>query len=145
MQGEQTQVLITQVTSYIGTQVCLHFLKNGSFKVRGTVRSTKKPERLEALKAALGDLYDQLELVEANTKDQEAIQKASEGCEYVINTSIKRSHGKPQIAKGGAVASETSSVIRTSHKEINITADGWTDNLSQKRFGAYETQAERIA
>lgn len=83
----QTQVLITQVTSYIGTQVCLQFLKNGDFKVKGTVRSTKRPAKLETLKTVLGDLYDQLELVEADIKDEVAIKKASEGCQYVINTS----------------------------------------------------------
>jgi len=41
-------------------------LKHGGFRVRGTVRSLKKPEKLEPLKKAYGKLYDQLQLVEAD-------------------------------------------------------------------------------
>ena len=82
----KTHILITQVNSYIGTQVCLHFLTHGDFKVRGTVRSTKNAAKLETLKSILGDLYEQLEIVEADVKDEDTVRRASEGCDYVINT-----------------------------------------------------------
>ena len=34
-------VTITGVSGYLGAQVCLAFLKDGSYRVRGTVRSLK--------------------------------------------------------------------------------------------------------
>lgn len=34
-------VTITGISGYLGAQVCLHYLKDGSYRVRGTVRSTK--------------------------------------------------------------------------------------------------------
>jgi len=54
--------------------------------VRGTVRSTKKPEKLEPLKKAFGELYDQLELVEADLDKEQSIIDAIEGCTYVVHT-----------------------------------------------------------
>lgn len=32
-------VVVTGITGYLGIYVCLDFLKDGGFKVRGTVRS----------------------------------------------------------------------------------------------------------
>ena len=63
-------VVITGISGYVGSQVCLHFLQHGGFRVRGTVRSTKNPAKLEPLKKAFGKLYDQLELVEANLDNE---------------------------------------------------------------------------
>jgi hypothetical protein len=33
-------------------------LKNGTFKVRGTVRSVNNPEKIEPLKKAFGEYFD---------------------------------------------------------------------------------------
>ena len=51
-------VLITGISGYVGSQVCKFFLENGTFKVKGTVRDTKRAEKLEPLKAAFGEYYD---------------------------------------------------------------------------------------
>ena len=70
MEGAKETVLITGISGFIGSQVCKHFLENGSFKVRGTVRDTKRAEKIEPLKKAFGELFDQLELVEADLNDE---------------------------------------------------------------------------
>jgi nucleoside-diphosphate-sugar epimerase len=66
---ESTQkplVLITGVSGYLGSHVALVFLRDGSYRVRGTVRSTGNQKKIEPLRKAFGDLFDQMELVEAD-------------------------------------------------------------------------------
>ena len=59
MEAEKPTVVITGITGYVGSQVCLAFLKHGGFKVRGTVRSTKNPKKMEPLIKGFGQaLYD---------------------------------------------------------------------------------------
>ena len=79
-------VTITGVTGYVGSQVCLLFLKNGQYKVRGTVRSLTKEEKINPLKEAYGDLFNELELVEADLCDDASLMKAIEGATYVVHT-----------------------------------------------------------
>jgi nucleoside-diphosphate-sugar epimerase len=45
-------VLITGVTGFLGSHVCMEFLKSGIFKVRGTVRDL--PSKTELLKKTFG-------------------------------------------------------------------------------------------
>ena len=85
MDGKES-VLITGVSGYVGSQVCLTFLKIGEYKVRGTVRSVNKPEKIEPLKKAFGAHFEQLELVEADLCDEASIIKAAEGCTYIVHT-----------------------------------------------------------
>jgi nucleoside-diphosphate-sugar epimerase len=80
-------VVITGVSGYLGSQVCLTFLQDGSYRVRGTVRSTTNAQKLEPLKAGLGpELFDQLELVEADLTNEDSIVAACEGATYVVHT-----------------------------------------------------------
>ena len=79
-------VLITGVSGYLGSRVCLTFLESGQFKVRGTVRSVTKPEKIEPLKKAFGAYFQQLELVEADLLDEASMIKAAEGCTYIVHT-----------------------------------------------------------
>jgi nucleoside-diphosphate-sugar epimerase len=80
-------VVITGITGFIGSRVCHTFLKHGGFKVRGTVRSTKNPAKMEPLKKAYGEeLFAQLELVEADLLNEESMFKAIEGATYVVHT-----------------------------------------------------------
>jgi len=37
--GEKPRVLVTGVNGFLGSQVCMKFLENGDFRVRGTMRS----------------------------------------------------------------------------------------------------------
>ena len=59
-------VVITGISGYVGSQVCLSFLKDGTYAVRGTVRSKTNAAKIEPLKQAFGEYFDQLELVEAD-------------------------------------------------------------------------------
>ena len=51
-------VTITGISGYVGSQVCLSFLKNGSFRVRGTVRSLKNADKIEPLRKSFGEYFD---------------------------------------------------------------------------------------
>ena len=46
-------VLITGVTGFLGSHVCMEFLKSGNFKVRGSVRDL--PTKTELLKKIYGE------------------------------------------------------------------------------------------
>jgi len=79
------KVVITGVTGYLGSQVCQDFLKDGHFTVRGTVRDPTNEAKLAPLKKAFGDSYSKLEIVKADLLDAESLDKAIEGCDYVIH------------------------------------------------------------
>jgi len=66
MESFKPRVLITGVTGHFGSHTCLAFLKSGNFQVVGTVRDKTKTAKLDPLKKEFGDLFDQLELVEAD-------------------------------------------------------------------------------
>ena len=164
-------VLITGISGYVGSQVCKYFLENGSFKVKGTVRDTKRAEKIEPLKKAFGNHFDQLELVEADLNDEASIQNAMAGCKYVVHTASPFPLAKPkhendliQPAVNGTLAAMkgcqmhgvkriviTSSIVAiskpTDTKKTDFTRDDWTD-VNLKSVGAYEkskTLAEQAA
>lgn len=53
--------------------------------MRGTVRDPTNEAKLAPLKKAFGDKYSKLEIVKADLLDAESIDKAVEGCDYVIH------------------------------------------------------------
>ena len=77
--------LITGVSGYVGAHCCKLFLDDGSYAVRGTVRSTKNPAKMDPLKKAFGDKFDEIEFVEADLTDKESLIRACEGVTYVIH------------------------------------------------------------
>ena len=79
-------VLITGVSGFLGSQCCLYFLKNGTFRVRGTVRDPNNALKVQPLKDAFGELYNQLELVKADLTDAQSLTNACVGCTYVVHT-----------------------------------------------------------
>jgi len=50
------------------------------------VRSLNNEDKIAPLKAAYGDLFNELELVEADLCDEDSLMKAIEGATYVIHT-----------------------------------------------------------
>lgn len=86
MATDKPVVVITGVSGYLGAQVGLAFLKDGSYRVRGTVRSTSNEEKIKPLKDGFGDLFDQIELVEADLTDEASLLSACAGATYVIHT-----------------------------------------------------------
>lgn len=118
MEGAKPIVLITGVSGYIGSQVCLSYLRHGDFQVKGTVRSVAKPEKIEPLKKGFGELFDQLQLVEADLLDDASIDRAVEGCTYVVHVA---SPFTTEIPKDDNVLIKpavegTMSVMRAAHK-----------------------------
>ena len=83
--SERPLVTITGVTGFIGSQIAAVFLKDGNYRVRGTVRSKTNAAKIDPLKAGLGDLFEQLELVEADLLDEASVIKACEGATYVVH------------------------------------------------------------
>ena len=47
-------VVITGITGFLGSNVCLYFLRSGLFRVRGTVRSKYNTKKIDPLKEAYG-------------------------------------------------------------------------------------------
>ena len=84
--AQKGKVLITGVTGFIGSHVCLQFLSADKFTVRGTVRSLKNAKKINPIRSAFGEeKFAQLELVEADLKAPESLDKAVEGCDFVVH------------------------------------------------------------
>ena len=83
---EKQTVIITGISGYIGAHVCKAFLEDGTYRVRGTVRDKNRAEKIDPLREAFGDQFDQLELVEADLNDEASMIKACEGCTFAIHT-----------------------------------------------------------
>ena len=77
---------MTGITGFVGSNVGLELLKEGSYRVRGTVRSLRVPDKIDPLRKAYGDKFDQVELVEADLLNSESLMKAIKGSTYVLHT-----------------------------------------------------------
>ena len=86
MESVKQLVTITGISGYLGAQVCKYFLEDGSFRVRGTVRSVSNSAKIDPLKEAFGDLFDKLELKEADLLDEASIMAACEGSNFIVHT-----------------------------------------------------------
>ena len=69
-------VTVTGISGYVGSHVGLNLLKDGAFRVRGTVRSLTAQKKIDPLKVAFGELFDQVELVEADLLDSDSMLQA---------------------------------------------------------------------
>ena len=78
-------VTVTGITGYIGSWVGLLLLKSGKYRVRGTVRSTNNAAKIDPLRKAFGDLFDNLELVQADLLEADSMTRAIEGSTYVMH------------------------------------------------------------
>ena len=85
MEHSKPKVVITGITGFIGSQVCKYYLEDGSFRVRGTVRDKNNTTKIAPIKKALGSLFDQLELVNADLMDADSIMQAVAGCDYIVH------------------------------------------------------------
>ena len=87
MSTSKPKVLITGVSGYIGSYVCKTFLEHGGFNVRGTVRDKGNESKIDPLRIGYGDeLFERLELVNADLMNEESIMAAAEGCDYIVHT-----------------------------------------------------------
>ena len=82
-------VTITGVSGYVGSQTCLAFLKDGTFRVRGTIRGRNSRSKINNLRETFGNEYfSQLEIVEANLQNEVSLMYAIEDSEYVVHTAF---------------------------------------------------------
>jgi dihydroflavonol-4-reductase len=77
-------VCVTGASGFIASQLVALLLERG-YRVRGTVRSTKRKDALERI-LALPDAGERLELVEADLLDPPSLERAVAGCELVMHT-----------------------------------------------------------
>lgn len=86
VESSKPTVVITGITGYLGSHVALIFLKDGAYNVRGTVRDTKNPIKIEPIRKAFGELFEKLTLVEADLNNRESIFAAINGADFVVHT-----------------------------------------------------------
>ena len=84
--GDKPVVTITGISGYLGAETCLQFLKDGTYRVRGTVRDKTNEAKVAPIRDAFGDLFNQLELVEADLLNEESLVAAIAGSNFVVHT-----------------------------------------------------------
>jgi nucleoside-diphosphate-sugar epimerase len=98
--------------------VCLSFLRDGTFQVRGTVRDSQNAKKVEPLRKAFGELFNNLELVNADLLQPESLDAAIAGCDYVVHTASPFPYGNPKdesVVVRPAVEG-TIAVMKAAHK-----------------------------
>jgi nucleoside-diphosphate-sugar epimerase len=78
-------VLVTGASGYIAQHCILQLLEQG-YRVRGTLRSSKREAELRAAISKHVDVGDRLELVVADLVSDDGWAEAARGCTYVLHT-----------------------------------------------------------
>jgi len=78
-------VLVSGASGYIATHTIQQLLVSGNYRVRGTVRSLKKEEKVKPLQELVPDAKYPLELCEADLQDKDSWIPAVKGCKYVLH------------------------------------------------------------
>lgn len=89
-------VVVTGITGYMGSWVGLLALQSGKYRVRGTVRSKTNTAKLDPIRQAYGEHFDNLELVEADLLDPESLARAMVGATYVLHTASPFTIAEPR-------------------------------------------------
>ena len=85
--GEKPLVTITGVTGFLGSMTAKVYLEDGSYRIRGTVRDVNNASKIDPLKQTLGEeLFNQMELVEADLLNAESMANAIVGSTFVVHT-----------------------------------------------------------
>ena len=82
---EPPTVLVTGASGYISTHIIQQLLKQGKFRVRGTVRSLASESKIQPIKQLVPEAKYPLTLVEADLEQVECWVEAVKGCAYVIH------------------------------------------------------------
>lgn len=84
---EKPLVTITGLDGYVGPWTALSFLKDGNFRVRGTVRQNPCQNKMNAIQEAFESegLYENLEIVEAELLDPDSIDDAITRSNFVVH------------------------------------------------------------
>ena len=79
------RVLVTGASGYIATHLIKQLLEQGRFRVRGTVRSLKRDDKVKPLRELVPDATYPLRLIEADLQKPKTWTEAVEGCTYVFH------------------------------------------------------------
>ena len=77
------RVLVTGASGFIATHVIYQLQQQGRVRVRGTVHSLKREEKVKPLRDLVPDAKYPLRLVPAELQDAESWTRAVKGCTYV--------------------------------------------------------------
>jgi nucleoside-diphosphate-sugar epimerase len=162
---QNTTVLVTGVSGFLGGHVALHLLQQG-YCVRGTLR---RMSSAPALMSRFQPFEEDVSLVEADLDNDKGWAEAVSGCNYVIHTAspfpsgaVRDEAGLIRTAREGALrvlrASHegkvqrvvlTSSIAATNHGSGHapFSEKDWTDVRSERATPYYKskTLAERAA
>jgi uncharacterized protein YbjT (DUF2867 family) len=85
--SEKPVVTVTGITGFLGSHVAQQLVQSGKYTVRGTVRSKTAEGKLAPVREGMGaDIFNQIELVEADLMDEASLEGAIKGSRYVIHT-----------------------------------------------------------
>ena len=83
--AEVPLTLVTGASGFIASHIIHQLLTKGQVRVRGTVRSLKKEDKVKPLREMVPDATYPLELVEADLNDEDSWKEAVKGCSYVYH------------------------------------------------------------
>ena len=90
------RVLVTGASGFIATHVIYQLQQQGRVRVRGTVRSLKREEKVKPLRNLTPDAKYPLRLVPAELQDAESWTRAVKGCTYVYHIASPGTLGAPR-------------------------------------------------
>ncbi|TNV77415.1 hypothetical protein FGO68_gene11878 [Halteria grandinella] len=170
VESSKKKVVITGISGFLGSQVCLYFLNDGGFHVRGTVRDTTNEKKLAPLRKGFGDKYEQLELFQADLLNPESLDAAIAGQDFVVHTAspfpITTPKKEDDLIKPAVEG--TLAVLRAAHKhkvkrvvvtsscaaifvqsaqnhKDRFTEEDWTDVTVAGAYEKSKTLAEKAA
>lgn len=119
MESTKPLVVITGISGYLGSQVCRSFLADGSYRIRGTVRDKNNAKKMEPLKKAFGEVgFNSIEFVECDLLKPASLEKAIEGCDFLVHTAspISLKIPKDEMELIRPAVEGTLTALRAAHK-----------------------------
>ena len=108
-------VTVTGISGYAGSQVALAFLQDGGFRVRGTVRDRNNAAKIQPLRECFGELFDQMELVEADLLDDASLIAAVAGAKFVVHVASPFTRSTEESELVTPAVEGTKSIMRACH------------------------------
>lgn len=168
------RVLVTGASGFIATHVIYQLQQQGRVRVRGTVRSLKREEKVKPLRNLVPDAKYPLRLVTADLQDAESWTRAVKGCTYVYHIASPFTVSSPRdenelirpavegtlnVLKACAESGTVKRVVLTSSVVAVATSIGnpgqppdyvysetdWADEASCTPYGKSKLKAEQAA
>ncbi|CAJ0929546.1 unnamed protein product, partial [Mesorhabditis belari] len=114
---EEKLVLVSGASGYLASW-CIKLLLERGYRVRGTVRSLKNPQKVDPVRK-LEPTGKRLELVEADLMKDDTWPKAVKGCDYVLHVASPLVVGGSQKTVDTAIQGATS-VLKACGDELSV-------------------------